>query len=167
MGAVKEIFDDPLNFFKKKRSFKTGVLLLVMSLLIFVAMNQVMIKLGFVQFYLSTDPMTAAVINFATLLGGYIVVTAISLIPFRWIGGKKINHLFIVSAYSLIPISFFWIPHIIPQMIAIFLGFLLMTRGVAIYCKTNNKKALIVTVFFITIAIALSLTAQNFILLVN
>jgi hypothetical protein len=167
MGDIKELFDDPLNFFKKKRSLRTGILFLVAALLVFVIMNQVMIRLGFVQFELSTDPVTAALINYATLLGGYFLVTAASLIPFKWIGGKNVSQLFTVSSYSLVPISFFWIPHIIPQMIALFLGFILMTRGVAIHCKTTNKRALTVTVFFLAIVIILSLTTRNFILLLQ
>jgi hypothetical protein len=164
MRILGELFNDPVNFFKKRRSFRTGFALMLASLFIFVLLNQAMIHFGLVQFKLKADPVTALVMNYITLVGGYFVVTAICAIPFRLIGGRSIRDLYSVVAYSLIPMVFLWIPHVIPQAIIIVLNIILITKGVAIRAKTRNRKALAVTATFVILVIVLSLIVGNFIL---
>ncbi len=162
--VFREIFDDPLNFFKKKRDFKQGIVLLLISVFIFVSMNQLMIQMKFVQYDLDVSPYTALIINYFTILLGYVVITTFCLIPYKIIGGKNAKNLYTVVAYSLLPAIFLWVPHILPQTIIIFLSALLITRGVAIHAKTTNKNALLVTVFFVTLVILSSLLVRNYIL---
>src|SRR3989344_8375594 len=119
--TLKEIFDNPINFFRKKRDLLQGLVLMTIALFVFVALNQVMIHFGLVSYQLDVDPVTAILINYGTLLAGYFVVTTACIVPFKLIGGKRISDLYTLVAYSLVPLMFLWIPHIIPQTIFIVL----------------------------------------------
>ncbi len=164
VNSFKEVFDNPINFFRKKRDLHYGLVLMAIALFVFVALNQLMIYFGLVIYQLDVDPMTAIMINYGTLLAGYFVVTTACIVPFKLIGGKKISDLYALVAYSLVPLMFLWIPHIIPQTIVIVLSALLMTRGSAVYAKTTNKRALLVPAVFIALVIVLSLVVRNYLL---
>lgn len=162
---ITEMFDDPVNFFKKKRKLTTGIVFMFISLLIFTILNQLMIQLGFVKFELDVEPYLAVVINYTSLVTGYFIITAICFLPFRLLGGKRLSDIFIITSYSMVPLALFWIPHILPQAILTILSMILMTRGTAIYAKTNNRKAFIITASFIALVVIFSILARNYILL--
>src|SRR3989338_2933343 len=124
--SIRSMFDDPINFFKKKQSLNKGIFYVLISFLIFCIMNQVMIYIGFVSFNLKVTPISAILINFSSLAGGYFLITALCYIPFVMMGGKKLSQIFTVTSYSLIPIALAWVPHIIPQAILFIITMILM-----------------------------------------
>lgn len=164
MHFIKELFNEPLHFFDKKRSFGQGFLWMLFSLLVFVTLNHVMIYIGLVQFTLTVDPLTALIINYGSIVTGYFVITAISVVPFRLIGGRNSKELFTVVAYSLVPSIFLWIPHILPQAIILVLTMVLMTVGSAKYAKAKAKQGVLVTAVFFALVITFSMLARNYIL---
>lgn len=165
MSVLGDIFDDPIYFFKKKRSFRTGFAWMLAAMLIFISLNQLMIELGFVNYQRNGSPLNVILINYATLIAGYFIITAITCLPYRIVGGKNYKDLFTVVTYSLIPLMFLWIPHIIAQSIVIFLFSVLMTSGIAKFAGIKKKKALMVTIFFLLLVILTSPLVSNFILL--
>ncbi len=165
MGVLKDLFNDPVYFFKGKRSFKEGFAWMLVALFVFVSLNQLMIEMGFVVFERDVTPLNAILINFVTLVAGFFVLTAVSSIPFRLIGGKDTGKLFMVVAYSMVPVIFLWIPHIIAQSIIIFLSMIIMTKGVSRYSKAETRKSLIVTITFLALVILSSTVVQNSLLL--
>lgn len=163
--ALKQMFNEPLNFFDKKRSLRQGFLFMLVAMLIFVSMNQLMIYFGFVKYTLKTSHLLAIIVNFINILTGYFVVTALCVLPMMLLGGKKIKELFTVVSYSLVPLAFFWIPHIIPQVVMIIIHVLLMTTGVSRYEKISKKKGLLIALIFLAFTILISYFIGNFVLL--
>lgn len=165
MKDFKDIFDNPLHFFSKKRSLRKGVALMFLSTLVFVVLNQAMIIIGLVIFKATTGPLQAIFINYATMLVGYLLLGAVCFLPFRLAGGRSLKGFFTIVSYSAVPIMFLWIPHIIPQAIVLGLSALLMTGGVHAHAKTGIRKSASVTAAFFITAIVLSIAVRNFIVL--
>lgn len=162
MRFLGELYDNPVSFFNKKRDFRTGFIWMIVSFGVFSLLNQVMIELGFVEFVRDIGALEAFLINYFTMTLGYFAITALCFVPYKMLGGKNPKDLFMVFAYSLIPVMLFWIPHIIPQAIVIALCAILMTRGVSIHAHISNKRAFAVVACFFILVVLLSLAVRNY-----
>ena len=159
-----EVFENPLKFFRQKRSFSRAFLHFLAAIIVFVVLNELTIQAGLVTAERELQGAEAVAVNILSAVGGYFAITAISFLPLAAMGRKNYRDFFTVTAYSLTPLVFFWIPHLLPQAIVVIWSVMLMMVGTSHKMKISYRKSLVPVFAFVALVVLFSFIFGNYIL---
>jgi len=158
------VFERPLKFFKEEKSFERAFAHFFIATLIFIFLNELMIYTGLITVERSLSVLAAILSNLLSIVSGYFIITAFSFFPLAAMGKTNYKDFFVVTAYALTPLIFFWIPHILPQAIVIIWSIMLMIIGTAQTMKISYKRAFIPVATFLTLTILGSFVIGNYLI---
>jgi hypothetical protein len=162
MSDVTDLFEKPLKFFRQGRSFMRAFAHFVAAVAVFAVLNETVISAGVVRVERELSGIGAVAVNTVSAITGYFVISAISFLPLALAGKRNYKDFFTVTAYSLVPLAFFWIPHLLPQAIVVIWSIMLMATGTSQTMKISYKKAAVPVAVFVILVVIFSILFRNY-----
>lgn len=163
---IFSMMNKPTEFFSREHSIIRGFIYFILSDAIFTSLTQTMVFYGILPATLKTSFFMSIVINFFSIIAGFMLISAVLIFINLIAGGKNQFQLFATMLYSIVPALLFgWIPFIFVQFITLFWSMALIMTGVGSAEKFNYKKSLMYPIIFIALVFAITIISQNYIFL--